>query len=754
MNRAEQALVTTVAGLRPAERQWPRLQPARAVLDCIRVEAENRTGFLWLTVAFGAGILGFFHLAHDPPGWIGPAGAIAAALLALGSASTARFLARIVMMACLGFGIAHWRTGSVATPMLDRARTIDVRGFVEAIDDTPQRSRLLVRVVSMEGLAPSATPYRVKVGLRGMAGMDAGAPVQFRAHLAPPSGPALPGGFDFRRDAYFKGLGAIGYAIGPVRTWEAPSPPPRDLQWQAQLDNARNALTRRIASTIGGSAGAIAAALVTGKRALIPDEANDALRLSGLYHIVSISGLHMVLAAGVLFWLVRAGLALWPRVALRMPVKKLAAAFAMLGAIAYCLFAGSEVATIRSLIMTLVMLGAILIDRPALAMRNLALSALFVLSLQPEAILGPSFQMSYAAVAALIASQRLWNPQRQPEGPGKGPSLARRFALGFAGIIVTTLVASMATTPFSAFHFYRVNPFGLIGNSLGIPLVSLVVMPAAVAGCLLQPFGMDEPVWHLMGLGIRGMMTVATWVAGFEHASLPAPALRHSCFAAFVGAMLVFLLPVTRLRWLGVVPLAIWIVSLQMPALPDIIVHENGHIMLARGQGGAYRVIASGGSPDFVVSQWLPALGDARAPRDASLRSGVRCDRLGCTVRLHDGRWLALSMRPEGLREDCLRADLVVTPLRHAQCPNGRPLVDGRHLQDQGTQWLWASSPTATNLDAWQREGTRPPGRGRPWHVPYRGADARPSDTVTTTRKEPAGPLAYPGDATAAELAQ
>ena len=205
---------------------------------------------------------------------------------------------------------------------------------------------------------------------------------------------ARPGGYDFARDAYFNRIGAVGSLTGKVEIRAPPSAPPYDLALNAAIDRARNALTRRIADVIGGQAGAVAAALVTGKRGLIDDDTNQILRGAGIYHIVSISGLHMVLAAGTFFWLARALLALSSFAALHWPCKKIAAVVAMIGATAYCVFSGSEVATERSLIMILVMLGAILIDRPALSLRNLALSALIVLAREPETILGPSFQMS------------------------------------------------------------------------------------------------------------------------------------------------------------------------------------------------------------------------------------------------------------------------------------------------------------------------------------------------------------------------
>jgi len=233
----------------------------------------------------------------------------------------------------------------------------------------------------------------------------------------------------------------------------------------------------------------------------------------------------MVLAAGVVFWLVRAVLAAVPLCALLWPIKKIAAGLAMVGVTAYSAFSGWDIAAERSLIMTLIMLGAILVDRPALSMRNLALAALIALALEPEGLLGPSFQMSFGAVAGLIACARLIDG-RLFVRPGAG-RIGRLVGTGLSaitGTLATTLVAQVATAPFATYHFQTVQPFGLVGNALTLPLVSLAVMPAAVIGCLAYPFALDRPVWWLMGQAVAGMLAISDWIAGFERASLVLPA--------------------------------------------------------------------------------------------------------------------------------------------------------------------------------------------------------------------------------------
>ena len=367
--------------------------------------------------------------------------------------------------------------------------------------------------------------------VRKGAQLSAGQFIAGTARLLPPPEAAWPGGYDFARDAYYKGIGAVGSMVGQVRVLEPAVKPDWTLQLAAQVDAARNALTQRIASAIGGPAGGVGAALVTGKRGLIPEPTNDVLRGAGIYHIVSISGLHMVLAAGTFFWLVRALLALAPAFALLWPVKKIAAVAAMVGATIYCIFSGSDVATERSLVMTLVMFGAVLVDRPALSIRNLSIAALIVLAREPEALLGPSFQMSFGAVAAMMALVPLMHLKGE-----SGPSTVLERSLKWSGqalfgLLITTLVASLATAPFSAYHFQSLNPYGLVGNALALPLVSLVVMPSAVLGVLAYPFGLDRPVWQLMGAAVSQVLEVSAWVGNFSGSTLVVPALSIGALA-------------------------------------------------------------------------------------------------------------------------------------------------------------------------------------------------------------------------------
>ncbi len=422
------AAAAAIAGARAAAASpaaW-----AGVTLDALRgrlaaaleAESERRTWFNLLPVAFGVGI-GLYFVADREPLWWGPG--LALLLLAAGAwlarARRGAFMALIALaMVAAGLQAGLWRTARVEGPMLERTMIAPLSGFVESVEERTDDLRVMLAVTGFGSLPDGARPERVRFTLRKGAAVAPGDHITVSARLMPPPDPARPGGYDFHRDAFFRGIGAVGSGLGAAARSPPPHPPPFAVTANAAIDAARNAMTERIARLIGGQAGAVAAALVTGKRGLISEETNEALRAAGLYHIVSISGLHMVLAAGSVFWIVRALLALSVGVALAWPVKKIAAGAAMIVATAYCVFSGAEVATVRSLIMTLIMLGAILCDRPALSMRNVAIAALIVLAREPDALLGPSFQMSFGAVAALIAFAEWQRRRARADGPKLG----------------------------------------------------------------------------------------------------------------------------------------------------------------------------------------------------------------------------------------------------------------------------------------------------------------------------------------------
>ncbi|TGD95961.1 ComEC/Rec2 family competence protein [Methylobacterium nonmethylotrophicum] len=687
-------------------------------------EAAQRRLFPWLAVAFGAGALLFFTAADGAPVLAAPFGAglvLAAGAVALRARAVAPALLLAAAFVLLGFGAAAWRVASVAAPVLTRTVIAPLDGFVEALEEREEGARLVIRVIRLGEMAASEHPARVRVSYRRADVLKPGDFIEAKARLLPPPEPARPGGYDFSRDAYFRGIGAVGSLLGPAAVKAPPEPAPWSLRAAAALDAARNGLTRRIAESNGGQAGisqagAVAAALVTGKRGLIDQDTNDTLRAAGIYHVVSISGLHMVLAAGVVFWLARALLALVPGLALAWPIKKIAAGFAMVGVTAYCAFSGWDLAAERSLVMTLVMLGAILVDRPALSLRNLALAALLSLAREPEGLLGPSFQMSFGAVAGLVACARLiegrlWNP----EGGG---AITRALAWCLAtvvGTLATTLVAQIATAPFATYHFQTVQPFGLVGNALTLPLVSLVVMPAAVLGILAHPFALDRPVWWAMGLAVRGMLDISAWIQGFDRATIVLPAFGPGALGLMTVALLLLVLPASGLRWLGLAPGLLGLALAANPERRDLYVDREGGGAALRGADG--RLVVLGRPPAFVLEQWLKADGDGRSRDDPDLTAGARCDKLGCVGYGPGGASVALVRDKRAFPEDCARATVLVTRLAAPPGCAAPHVLDKTFLAAHGATTL-RFTPAGPVIETAKR-----PGEARPW---------RPAPVVAT----------------------
>lgn len=687
---------------------WLFAEAHKRLVAALALEAERRRLFLWLPVTMGIGVLLYFVADHEPALW--------APLTGLGLATLSALLLRerrIPLLICLGFAgvfagfsAAAWRTASVVAPVLERPRVGQLSGFVEAVEARDAGARLVVLVTGLAGVAPEQRPKRVRVTIRAGSVMP-GDHIAATARLLPPPGPARPGGYDFGRDAFFRGIGAVGNIPGKLTLTPPPGPAPRALQLAAAIDRARNALTQRIAGIAGGQAGAMAAALVTGKRGLITEATNTDLRAAGIYHIVSISGLHMVLAAGTIFWMVRALLALSQTLALRWPIKKLAALAAMAGASAYCIFSGGDVATVRSLIMTLVMLGAILVDRPALSMRNLALAAVIVLLREPEALLGPSFQMSFGAVAALIAFAERWETRSRSQPPAALPWPIRPLWIAGSGIVITTLLATAATAPFGAYHFQTFNPFGLLGNALALPFVSLFAMPAAVFGVLAYPFGLDWPAWWLMGAASGVVLRLAHWVAAIDHSTLVVAAFGSAALGCFVLSLLWATLWTTRLRLLAILPLATGVAVAAKPERPEILIERGGSGVAVRGADERLRI--AGRPSRFVLQQWLAADGDSRAPDDASLSEGVACDTFGCVIRTGDGRKIAYARDRLAIIEDCGRADLVVTPIPWT-APCAARLIDRMALSRDGATALFR------HTDGWRSHSAELAAAERPWN--------------------------------------
>ncbi|MEZ5669211.1 MAG: ComEC/Rec2 family competence protein [Alphaproteobacteria bacterium] len=667
------------------------MRAGTALGACLGREQERLV--LWLPVAFGAGVLAYFDRPVEPP-WVWPAAAFAV-LVALAWTTRRRatlpLVALVLALAAAGWGWAQLATWSVAPRMLDRdVGAVNVSGRI--VDIEPRdggRVRVVVERPALSTPETDPLPPRVRISLRSPEAMPSpGATLSASAVLQPPPPPLAPGAYDFQRQSYFDGIGAVGFVLGRAAIDDAGAGSPDTL-----VERARRAISASIGGALDGPEAGLAKALVVGERGEIADDDRAALRDAGLAHLLAISGLHIGIVAGFVFWGVRALLALVPALALHHPVKKWAAIAGIAAAFVYMLIAGTTPPTARAFLMVALALGAVLLDRNPISMRLVATAALGVMLLAPAAVLGPSFQLSFAAVVALIAGFE-WVEARRALiaglGRPRGGGPRARPLVYLAATLYSTLVATLATAPFALFHFQQVALYGIVANLVAIPLMAFWIMPFLALGCLAAAVGLGELGFVPAGWGIALLRTVSTAIADAPGAVLRAPAAEAWTLALFAGGGLWLCLWRSRLRWLGAVPAVAGLVALLAAAPPAVFV---------AGSGRAYGLVA--GSALYVPSLrrdrfdtegWarLAGLDPAVSLRrlDAAADDGVpaSCDAFGCVFAVA-GRSVALAATRDALDDDCRLADLVVQLFPGGRaCATGTPTiryvdlaVDGAH---------------------------------------------------------------------------
>lgn len=559
-------------------------------------------------VFLALGIGGFFALKWEP-GWdtfvgIGTGGLICVWLAHMLRHGVGPVFAGLACVA-LGFCMAGWRAHWVTTPVLDYRYYGAVEGRVVGVDrSASDKLRLTLDQVRLPRKRPDETPSRVRIALHGQDGVPVPAPgaiVVAAAHLGPSPGPAEPRGFQFQRHTWFQSIGAVGYTRTPVLVFAPPEP-----GFGLAVFRLRMAMSRALQRAMPGETGAVAAAIVVGDRSAMPLDVVDALRQSNLAHLLAISGLHMGLLTGFVFGLCRVTLALIPAFSLRYSTKKWAAGTALVAAVIYLALSGGAVATERAFVMVAVALGAVIFDRRALTLRSVALAALVVLSLRPEAVLSPGFQMSFAATTALVVvfrqlSERAW----------MGPKWARPGM----SVFVSSFVAGGVTAPLAAAHFNIVSHYGFVANVVSVPLMGSVIMPAAVMAGVLSPIGLESvPLW-VMDHGLAWIIGVARHVSDWPGAVGRVPTPPGMVLPMLALGALAMVLWHGRARWVGApMCLAALIMWTQSHRPPVLIAGTGGLVGVLTDQG---RAISSAKGDGFTARVWLENDGDASDQKES-----------------------------------------------------------------------------------------------------------------------------------------
>jgi competence protein ComEC len=636
---------------------------------------------IWAPVAFGAGSILYFSLAHEPPVSLGLTALAMAILVGLWSLRqhrgrpTAWSICLLLVLAAIGFARAQLHTQGQASAMVDDSeRAQSVIGWIEAIETRNGRERFVVRVHRLDDM--DRPPRRLRFyGQRGQ--WQPGDGVQARVVLTPPRRPAAPGGYDPAFAAWFSGLGGTGYAIAPLAAADVPGDRlQRQLaRWRWQL--AEHVRTRAPPATAG-----IAAALLTGDRSGIPDHQAEALRAAGLGHILAISGLHMSLFAGGLYFAVRLALAAWPAYARRRDPRIPAALIALAGAAVYLVLSGLSVSTQRAFVMVAVILLGVIFQRRAISMQSIALAAMIILGLQPQSILSPGFQMSFAAAAALVAAFNIWRRWRRQGEGGRG--WWRSLTQFWGSLSVSSLVAGSATAAFAAFHFNRIAVFGFLANLAAMPVFSLVVMPAGAVALALEPIGLDGPALAIMGWGLVWVVRVAEFVSSWPGALAPVTAAPGAAVSLYALGFVLLVAASGLARQLGVALIAMAYVAWWNSPPADLFVSEDG-VLLARTDSGW--TSSDRRRARFATRVFLEQAGERTRPG----RDGWRCDDGGCTLHVQGIR-LAILHSGETLAEACDRSDLVLlqapaSPVQRAAC--AARLIDESDLARSGAMSFW-----------------------------------------------------------------
>lgn len=650
---------------------------------------------LWLPVCVGAGVAAWFLL---PWGWqrlllalvFGGAGA---SLLVL----RWRWAGAFALMVVAGLGAAEFRSQSVAHAVLPERRLAQFEAVVLGVEPRMAREQLRLDLAITAGDA--GLPARVRVNVRGGAATRAqsrnvpGVRVAVRAMLMPPLGPAVPGGYDAARAMWFEGIGASGAVLGEVGILSAAPPPSGAAQWLAAV---RSRLTARISNAVppraSGASGAVAAVFVTGEGGSVPPETAQAVRDSGLAHLLSISGLHMAVVVGGVIWLVRKGLDLWPWLALRVPVRGVALAAGALAGLGYTLLAGGAVPTVRILIATVIVLIGLMAGREAILLRLMAAAAFLIILARPDVLMGASFQMSFAAVAAIVALYESPAAKRM-FGPDARAGWAARLWRGLVALVVTGLVAELVLSPIAMFHFQQSGVYGVVANLFAIPLTSFGIIPALVVGLAGDALGVGVMAYAPAGWLVEQLLRIAEITAQLPGAVMRLPVLPGLAYALMVAGGLWLLLWRTSLRLAGL-PVAMAGALFALTAAPaDMLVSRDGRHVAVRMEDGNLAVSRPrmGG---FLREIWGSSLAVTREFRRFEDLPDMDCNRDSC-LGVVGGRTLFVTRSRDGLMQEtmqptCAAADIIVSDRRLPDwCTAHWLRLDEAALSKRGAVAIW-----------------------------------------------------------------
>lgn len=692
----------------PAGKQSRALSLSRSAPPGLRCHLAEWAGldttarriFILLPFATIAGLVAYAAIPREPHPWASVGvGIVLLAAMAFSWRSMALRPIVLLLGAWFGFCLLPLHGAWFGTAMLDRPAygLFDAR-VDEIVSATAEARRVVISELVPVADARPLTIAKARLVVPPEPALAPGYRIRARMRLAPVPGPILPGAFDGQFHAYFAGIGAYGTVIGDFERISVSEA----LDGARAIESLRMAIGARIEAVLEGPAAAIGRAMVVGDQSAIDDEVREVMAASGLAHIYSISGLHLSIVAGGIYFLLRLLLVCIPTVASRWPVKKIAAIGGTVAALAYLLLAGgiANVPALRSTIMLALIFGAVVAGRRALTMRNVAIAALAIILIDPASVFRASFQLSFAAVVALIGIYEM--PRRVVEGER---SWGRRLWSTIWATAVTSFIAGTATLLFSAYHFQQTAPLGVIGNVLVLPVVSLVVMPFAVLSVLAMPFGIEAPFVAMMGWGIDRMIDGAVLVAGWSEGLTGNPLLTGVALVIGLAALAWFAFLDNWWRLAGPAVALPLVMLVGMDQRPDILIADTTQAVALRTDTGMGLVTGKAGS--FAVDVWS----DYYQQEIAAVTAAARCDSLGCIAETPRFS-IAVIRNAAAFAEDCGTHDLVIARMRIPANCRGSQMIDAPTLAAGGVHWLRWNEATA-RFDI----RSAIPNLTRPWRV-------------------------------------
>ena len=660
---------------------------------------DERRLFVLLPFAMIGGLIASVELPSEPhPLALAIGAVVIAAAIALSLSSLTRIRAAVLVAAFwAGLCLLPIHGALSGTSMLARPAYGAYQARVdEILSETATEKRVILSSIAPTGTDRPVPVRRARVLVKAGPDLAPGDLITGQFRFAPVPGPVFPGGFDTQFHAYFDGIGAYGNSIHPPTIISAGS----ELAPAHFIDTIRRGISDRIDAVLPEPAAGIARAIINGDQSAVTDEARITMATAGIAHVLSVSGLHLTIVAGGAFALLRLLLSGFEGLARRVSAKRIAAAGGMLAALFYYGISGGNVAALRSTLMILLVFGAVLFGRRALTMRNVAIAGLIVVATDPASVFRPSFQLSFAAVVALIGAYETLRSSRSRDAS----LLAHVWGYG-KGIVITSLVAGVATLLFSIYHFQQTSPLGVAGNLMTLPLVGFVMMPAAAIAVLAMPFGLEGPPLLAMGWSIDRMLDMAGLVASWSTHLRAAPLLTPWALLFGLAALAWFAFFKDRWRLVGPVLAVPLVLLFALDRAPDVLISDTTQAMVVRGATGLE--LADGKPKSFALDVWRATYADPIATHAAET-----CDSIACIGTSPAGFSYAVIDDPAGFADECGTTDLIVARLAAPSWCTGKTVIDADRLARHGIHWLrWDAATKSFEV----REAI--PALNRPWRI-------------------------------------